>query len=870
MTAASEGAPKKAFAANKWRHALPVILGLALFGLGVFALYRLLKPIHPADVIAQIRATPFSALFTALGATALGYVALIGYDWSALRYLGKKIPFRVVAVGGFLGYSFGNTIGVSVVSGGAVRYRIYSAFGLNAFEVATVSTFVALAFGFGITVIGLFALAIHPYALQGVIPFAPESVRPWAMAGALGLTGLLTWLSFSGKTLRFRRVEISAPNPATLYGQLGITLVDTTMAALTLYVLMPAGAPDFVTFLALFATATMAGVLSHVPGGVGVFEAVVIAAMPPDVPLDQVAAALLLYRVIYYLVPFALAFAFVALNEARQAGGAVTRLLGQTPEPLQPMLRAVASSAPALTGLTAFGLGIYLILMALMPSVRPNEIDPNDLLATILLEGGAILSAALGVLLVILSQGLARRISGGFWLTMAALSAGAAASLLNALDIESALLMIGAAIILWPFRNEFYRSGKLTRGVFSPGWIILVSGIILGAGAFFFFMHQTTPYSNSLWTEFSGAANTPRALRAGLVASALLLFITVFLATQPSRTRTRAPDAANLAKASRIIDTQDRPQACLALGGDKALFFSDTEDAFIMYGAHGKSWIAYSDPVGSAEAVEATAWAFFDEAYERTYHPIFYEVSDRYLPLWVEMGFSLQKFGEEAVVDLAQFDLSDSGFDEMRQTHTRALQDGLTFKVLAPPHYAALIARLRNTSDAWLGGVTGREKGFAVGPLDHEYLSHFPIAVVEKAGRILAFANILRPGQGTNVAIDLLRYLPDQGDGMIEFLFIELIGHYKKEGAGQLSLGLAPLVGTEVRRGARLWNRFGALIFRHGGAFQDFKGLRAFKEKFQPQWHPRYIAVPGGISPLVAMKDVALLIAGGTGATNVK
>jgi len=105
---------------SRWHQLLPVLLGLALFGLGILALYRLLKPVHPADVIAQVRATPWSVLLTAFGATILGYAALIGYDWSALRYLGKKVPLRIVAIGGFLGYSFGNTIGISIISGGAV------------------------------------------------------------------------------------------------------------------------------------------------------------------------------------------------------------------------------------------------------------------------------------------------------------------------------------------------------------------------------------------------------------------------------------------------------------------------------------------------------------------------------------------------------------------------------------------------------------------------------------------------------------------------------------------------------------------------------------------------------------------------------
>ncbi|TYO84723.1 UPF0104 family protein [Oceanicella actignis] len=250
------------------------------------------------------------------------------------------MPLRIVAVGGFLGYSFGNTIGISVVSGGAVRYRIYSAFGLNAFEVASVSAFVALAFGFGITVIGLGALAIHPYALEGIVPFAPATIRVWAGLGAVALVALLGWLSLTGATLRIRKAEISAPSPGILVGQLVFTLIDTAMAALTLHVLLPQGAPDFLTFLAIFSAAAMAGVLSHVAGGVGVFESVVIAAMPAGVPLEQVAAALLLYRIIYYLVPFALALGVVALNEGRLAGGLAARLLGEVPEPLKPIMKS--------------------------------------------------------------------------------------------------------------------------------------------------------------------------------------------------------------------------------------------------------------------------------------------------------------------------------------------------------------------------------------------------------------------------------------------------------------------------------------------------------------------------------------------------
>ena len=847
---------------SKLRHIAPILLGIILFAMGAYALYRLLKPVNMADVIQQIRITPWGTLAAAFGATALGYVALIGYDWSALRYLGKKLPARIIAMGGFLGYSFGNTIGISIISGGAVRYRIYSAFGLNAFEVASISTFIALAFGVGVTVIGLGALAYHPYALGAVLPWDPSVTRLVSGGVAIGILGVLAWLSVTGKTLTIRKTEIAAPRPSILIGQLAFALVDTAMAALTLYVLLPAGVPDFITFLAIFAAAAMAGVLSHVPGGVGVFESVIIASMPSAVPLEQVAAALLLYRLIYYLVPFTLALIFVALNEIRLAGGFITRLLGDVPDQMRPVLKTVTSVAPTVTGTATLGLGTYLLLMALLPAARPEEIDPDNLLAAVLLEGGAQMSAALGIILILLSQGLIRRISGAFWLTEIALLAGVGASLLNGLDIESALLLMASSAILWTFKREFYRSAQITQGLLSPGWFALIIGIVIGVGTLFFFAHEATPYSNELWTQFSSTSNTPRALRAALLASAILTFVTIYLALQPTRAHSRTADENALGLAAKIISNQDDPEACLALSGDKDLFFTDSEDAFIMYARQGRSWVSYSDPIGPEATIRELAWSFFDEAYAANCRPVFYEVSEKHLPLWVEMGLTLHKMGEEAVVHLPDFSLAGAKFKKMRATHNKALKSGMEFEVLSPPHSPELIDELKMISDLWLGGKNGQEKGFSVGRFSRRYLNYFPISIARNGGRIMAFANIMRPNDGPVVSIDLMRYLPDKASGMMEFMFVELMLHYRDLGAQEFNLGMAPLAGLEARRGTRLWTRFGALLFRHGGAFYNFAGLRAFKQKFQPEWHARYMAIPGNTLPLVAIKDVALLISG--------
>lgn len=852
---------------DKLRHAAPVAVGIGLFAAGIIALIRLLGPIHISDVMADARAMPTSSLLAALGATALGYCALIGYDWSALRHIGRKLPFPVVAMGGFLGYSLGNTIGISILSGGAVRYRIYSAFGINALEVAAISTFVAMAFGLGISVIGLAALALRPDALAGVVHLPLEHLRLIAIVALVLTVGVVGWVSVSGRTLRVWRFELRAPSPGILLGQLAFTAADTAFAALALYLLMPAGSPDFLTFLVVYATAVMVGVLSHVPGGIGVFESVVIAALPGTVGIEKAATALLLFRMLYYLVPFGVAMLVISLNEVRLASGPIARFLGRNfgemSETMVPVSRAMTGVAPAATGTMVMGLGVYLILMALLPSVRPHTAYSHDILAAVILEGGAMASAVLGALMILLAQGLMRRISAAFWLTELALAAGAVASVANGIDIKSAILLLIAATILAPIRGEFYRAARLTQNLLSPGWFVLIGAILLSGAAFLFLMDRNEPYSHEILLRFATDANAPRALRAGLAATALLTFALIYVAMQPARARSAKPDAAALALARQIIAKQAAPEAMLALTGDKTFFFSENNDAFIMYGVQGKSWIAYSDPVGDKEAVRDLAWAFFDAAYAAGCRPVFYEVSEAYLPIWVEMGMSVNKIGEEAVIVLPEFSLGGRKFKNMRSARNQMEREGISFELLSPPHSPARMTELKFVSDQWIQGKRGREKRFSVGRFDADYLQNFRIGVARRAGRIVAFASLMETPAKVSASVDLMRYGPEAPDGVMEFLFVQLIEACRDEGVQGFSLGMAPLAGITAKHGARMWNRFGSVLFRYGGAFYNFAGLRAFKQKFGPEWRPRYFAVPGALPPLRALRDVTFLISGG-------
>lgn len=859
-------------AAGIWQTAravFPYALAMALFALGLLAVSKLLADVKLADVIAQVRSTPVLILVLAHLSTLAGYLFLVGYDWSGLRYIGKPLPLPVTVTGGLMAYAFGNTIGLSAVSGGAVRYRIYSGQGLDAFDVAAVSTFAAVSYGVAATLVGLGALALYPDLLGALAPFSPLEMR-WLAIGLILITVLPLVIAGARRgSLRLGRFTVRAPSLPVLLGQALFSLGDITFAALSLYLLLPGADIGFAPFLGIFATATMAGILSHVPGGVGVFETVVLAALPSSVPIETAAAALLMFRLIYFVVPFVLALVVLALYEAlvvvRSATGRQPLFrLGRRMAAMAPTLGAISPMAPVVLSAMIFGSGLWMSFAALIPSTTEAGEALERVFPLVLLEGGALLSSILGAVLIVLALGVARRSLGAYWLALGAMAAGIVIALIHVFDVKSAITLGLAMLILLPFRREFHRRTSLVHGALSPAWFVLVIGLILSVGFVLVFAHKGTPWSSELWWQFATDQQAPRALRAGLVLALLVAIAALTLLLRVPRLHPARPSAADLAQAARIVAAQDNPDVALALTGDKSLLFSDDGRGFVMFGVQGRSWIALGGPVGPAGIGPELGWAFCDAARRAGARPVFYEVGEGDLPLMLDLGLNLHKLGERGVVDLRRFSLEGPEHKKLRAAHAKGGRDGLVLDITQPPHDPALIAELGQISDAWLADKKTREKRFSVGRFDEEWLQRWPLALVRHQGRIVGFANLMLTERLAEATVDLMRHLPEAPPGVMDFLFTDLMLRMKAQGVLRFSMGMAPLSGLESRKGVRLWNRFGAAIFQHGGHFYNFSGLRAFKAKFDPDWEPRYLAVPTAGPPMVPLADAALLIAGGT------
>jgi len=316
-------------------------------------------------------------------------------------------------------------------------------------------------------------------------------------------------------------------------------------------------------------------------------------------------------------------------------------------------------------------------------------------------------------------------------------------------------------------------------------------------------------------------------------------------------------------KAEPIVEKHPLTYANLALLGDKSFIFNEKENAFIMYGVEGRSWIAMGDPVGPEEEWPDLIWRFRELCHKYDDWPVFYEITPSHLHLYIELGLTVLKLGEAARVDLKSFSLEGSNRKELRRTLRKLKNDGCTFRVVSQEEVIPLLPRLKEISDAWLEDKNTKEKGFSLGFFNEEYLKYFLTGLVIKEDKIIAFTNLWTGSGKEEMSIDLMRYEPGIPNGVMEYLFLQLMLWGKEEGYNWFDLGMAPLSGFEDRGLAPLWNRAGAYIFRHGEHFYNFQGLRQYKEKFYPQWFPRYIACPGGLAVPRILVNISALTSGG-------
>jgi len=301
-------------------HKLGVALSVTVIGFALYILYGMLRDMDPEDVLDALRGTEIKTIVLAGLCVAAGYFTLTFYDFFALRAIGRsEIPYRVAAFAGFTSYSIGHNVGASVFTGGAVRYRIYSSWNLTAIDVAKVCFVAGLTFWLGNAAVLGIGVAYHPEAASSIDQLPIWLNRMLAVALLAILFGYVIWVSSRPRNVGRGNWTVTLPGGSLTLVQILIGIVDLSFCALAMYILMP-DEPHvgFVVVAVIFVSATLLGFASHSPGGLGVFDAAMLyGIMHFDSQFDkeELLAGMLLFRVLYYIVPFVISVTLLLFRE---------------------------------------------------------------------------------------------------------------------------------------------------------------------------------------------------------------------------------------------------------------------------------------------------------------------------------------------------------------------------------------------------------------------------------------------------------------------------------------------------------------------------------------------------------------------------
>jgi phosphatidylglycerol lysyltransferase len=809
---------------------------------------HLSRSVDYKSVMHSLRMMTAQAWFAALFATALSFAALVGRDAVGLRHIGVAVPRSLLWVGATVGSALGNVTGFGALTGGAVRCRVYGAADVTPAQVGRLTIFTSITLALSLAFMAAAGMVFGAETLSGMMHLPPAALRATGAALLAVFAAMVIVCGREPRTLhsRWKWLSFTVPARRDFVAQAALAVVDVFGAGLALWALLPNPQVGFGEFMTVFSAAMLLGMIGHTPGGVGVFEAAMVFALGGSAQTPDVVAALLAYRAIYFGLPLILSAGVMAAFEGRALKGRFNFLSPHH----------VSQLAPLFLSIVTFAAGSMLVISGATPAFKMRIALLQTIVPLWVLES----SQLLGSLFV--ARGLMRRLDAAWWLALILAVANLALSLAKGLAFVEVGVLAFLVVLLVLTRERFNRRSSLFAERFTATWLISIGVVMALAVWIMFFAFRDVPYSRDLWWQFAFDERAPRALRATLAAALFASAFAVWQLLRPAAGRFVKPAPQDLADAARILRAQERSDAGLAMMGDKSFLFSESREAFLMYAKHGRTWAALHDPVGPRREWAELIRKFVELAHAHNGRAAFYQVRADALPLYLDAGLTLMKLGEEAHVALSDFDLKGSHRSHLRYAIKRGERDGLDTEVIGPERIGASMPMLRAISDDWLGSRSAREKSFSVAAFNEEYLAAQSVLLVRQQGEPVAFVTFMTTDMNTEATVGVMRHVSAASPYAMEYLFTKLALHLKEAGFKSLSLGIAPLSGMEPTPLASPWHRMAGLVWRFGGRFYNFRGLRGFKSKFQPRWEPRYLAASGSVGVFFTLADLSLLAGG--------
>jgi phosphatidylglycerol lysyltransferase len=768
-------------------------------------------------------------LLVAAALTAANLAVMGAYDVVCLPGVGSR---RRRLVFGAVAFAWSNFLTLGPVAGPAIRFWLYPERVRRAGALEAGITRIAVGFAGGLLA----------WVVAALVGWSTVTVVVAAVAAGLALGLAATRVQ---PRLAARLPWIGTDTPWVRLLLLGVLDWGCAAAVFGL-VLYAAGVPVGAPTLRAFILGQALGVVSFIPGGFGSADAYWLYRLAgPD---GTVPAGLIWYRLLYYVIPWAAASLFLL----RLAAGRGRRFVAVS--------RTVLSSIIGMAG-------VLLLLSSASPAIAQRLALVRAVLPLPVLELSHTAAALTGLLLLVVARGMMKGFEAAYRLAILACLAGAVLCLGKGLDFEEALVLFAVTLLLVTQGPAFRRA---SRGDWLgwPGLGMLALAVFLFA-AFGLAVHDAdASFDLTLFGHRQEAARFARAAATlGLVTTVLVL-----------RTLLRAPGSFHRPTAAEVdaalalhAGLGDGANALMVANRDKAIYRAAGDRGLCLYRTVGSYLVVFGDPsVGERDRSDFVRELLeFGRTIDR--RVVLYQISADWLPVLHDYGYHFFKLGEEAIVPLANWSLTGAGNKSLRWAVNRVEREGVTCDVVPADRVSCLLPDLRRVSDAWLAAKNARERQFSIGFFDPEYLTRFPCVVARgPTGRIVAFANVLPGPRQIELSVDLMRHDDEAPTGTMDVLFVRLFAWGREQGYARFNLGMAPLATVGALQEARPSERLAHLLFKHGEQWYNFRGLRQYKDKFHPQWFPRYLAYPDAWEWVPVLAQVTRLINTRPTATNLE
>ena len=642
------------------RH-FPHALGLLLLAGAVFVVQRQFRHLSFAQVRQGLRAISAHALLVSAGFTLLSFFVLSFYDRLASIHVGHRLAFRRTFFAAFCSYVLSHNLGVSALSGAAVRFRLYGLWGVPAAAIAQIIAFCSVTFVLGACALLGGVLVIEPAAIPALRQLVPDALLRAAGVCAWGI--VIAYVLVSRRRTRFRlwRLEVEMPGPRMAIGQVVVAALDVAAtAAIAFSLLPPTPGLGYPTFLAIYIASYTAGLLASVPGGLGVFDGAMLLGLSAWLPAPRILGMIFVFRIFYYIVPLFVAGILFAGHEVLLRSEAIlARLRGATsyghPRPSLVIRQSeadfsvtVAVGAVSLCGAMLLALGVLDPASDLAVIIPPNTslFDSSGRFTMWLTSlAGDYVPSLIGAALMGLAIGLANRVTLAWGATLVLLCAAGVLTALrgNAAPVPGILIL--SALLIAPFRSSYYRHARLLSEPLAPGTalpLLLLIGCVLILGRLEANLRLID--ANSWWSVVFTPAATNRT-RVSLACAVLIMLLALWRLILPGRIATLPWDGDGAARyralaAAEALSSSLVPDGLvLAETGRAAIAFARAEardgrtcDGFL---------VALGDPVGAASEQVSAIWRLRDLALQEGRDPVFWQVGAELLHLYEDLGLTI-------------------------------------------------------------------------------------------------------------------------------------------------------------------------------------------------------------------------------------